>query len=138
MGDTGPCGPCSEIHFDLRSDEERAAKPGRELVNRDHPQVIEIWNLVFMQYNRKANGTLEELPHRHVDTGMGFERLCMIMQGKQSNYDTDVFQPLIRKIAGMAGKRYGDDPAATWPCVSWQTTCGQSPFRLPTGSCRRT
>ncbi|KHE41568.1 MULTISPECIES: alanine--tRNA ligase [Rikenellaceae] len=110
MGDTGPCGPCSEIHFDLRSDEERAAKPGRELVNRDHPQVIEIWNLVFMQYNRKANGTLEELPHRHVDTGMGFERLCMIMQGKQSNYDTDVFQPLIRKIAGMAGKRYGDDP----------------------------
>ena len=109
MGDTGPCGPCSEIHYDLRSPEERAATPGRELVNRDHPQVIEIWNLVFMQYNRRANGTLEELPHRHVDTGMGFERLCMILQGKRSNYDTDVFQPLIRKIAEMSGRRYGDD-----------------------------
>ena len=109
MGDTGPCGPCSEIHFDLRSDEERAAVPGRDLVNRDHPQVIEIWNLVFMQYNRKANGSLEELPNHHVDTGMGFERLCMIMQGKRSNYDTDVFQPLISKIGEMSGKHYGDD-----------------------------
>ena len=109
MGDTGPCGPCSEIHFDLRPDEERAAQPGRELVNRDHPQVIEIWNLVFMQYNRKANGSLEELPNHHVDTGMGFERLCMIMQGKRSNYDTDVFQPLIGKIGEMSGKHYGDD-----------------------------
>lgn len=112
MGDTGPCGPCSEIHFDLRSAEERLAVPGSELVNSDHPQVMEIWNLVFMQYNRKANGALEELPHRHVDTGMGFERLCMIMQGVQSNYDTDVFQPLIGKVAEMSGKRYGDDPAA--------------------------
>lgn len=109
MGDTGPCGPCSEIHFDLRPDEERAAQPGRELVNRDHPQVIEIWNLVFMQYNRKANGSLEELPNHHVDTGLGFERLCMIMQGKRSNYDTDVFQPLIGKIGEMSGKHYGDD-----------------------------
>lgn len=109
MGDTGPCGPCSEIHFDLRDEAERKALPGRDLVNAGHPQVIEIWNLVFMQYNRKANGTLEELPTHHVDTGMGFERLCMIMQGVQSNYDTDIFQPIIRKIADMAGKRYGDD-----------------------------
>ena len=98
MGDTGPCGPCSEIHVDIRSAAEKAQKPGRELVNNDHPQVIEIWNLVFIQYNRKANGSLELLPAKHVDTGMGFERLAMVVQGKQSNYDTDVFQPLIRKI----------------------------------------
>lgn len=108
MGDTGPCGPCSEIHIDIRSDEEKAAKPGRELVNASHPQVIEIWNLVFMQYNRKADGSLEPLPARVIDTGMGFERLCMALQGKRSNYDTDVFQPLIRKIALLSGINYGD------------------------------
>ena len=109
MGETGPCGPCSEIHFDLRDAEEVAKIPGREMVNQSHPQVIEIWNLVFMQFNRKANGELESLPAKHVDTGMGFERLCMIMQGKKSNYDTDVFQPTISRIAAMAGKQYGAD-----------------------------
>ncbi|MBQ5878849.1 MAG: alanine--tRNA ligase, partial [Alistipes sp.] len=109
MGETGPCGPCSEIHFDLRDEAEIAAKPGREMVNMGHPQVIEIWNLVFMQFNRKANGSLEELPARNVDTGMGFERLCMVMQGKKSNYDTDVFQPTIQRIAEMSGKAYGVD-----------------------------
>ena len=112
MGDTGPCGPCSEIHYDLRNEEERAKIPGRELVNGGHPQVIEIWNLVFMQFNRKANGQLEPLPSHHVDTGMGFERLCMVLQGKQSNYDTDVFQPTIQRLAAMAGKQYGVDPKA--------------------------
>jgi len=110
MGDTGPCGPCSEIHIDLRSDEERAAVPGRDLVNHDHPQVIEIWNLVFMQYNRKADSSLEPLPAKVIDTGMGFERLCMALQGKTSNYDTDVFTPLISAIATLSGRRYGDDP----------------------------
>ncbi len=109
MGDTGPCGPCSEIHFDLRDDAERAQVDGATLVNRDHPQVIEIWNLVFMQFNRKANGSLEPLPARHVDTGMGFERLCMVIQGKKSNYDTDVFQPLLQQLARMAGVTYGQD-----------------------------
>ena len=109
MGDTGPCGPCSEIHIDLRSEEERKAVAGAELVNHDHPQVIEIWNLVFMQYNRKADGSLEPLPAKVIDTGMGFERLCMALQGKTSNYDTDVFTPLIAKIASLAGLRYGDD-----------------------------
>ena len=109
MGDTGPCGPCSEIHIDLRSDEERKAKDGRELVNHDHPQVIEIWNLVFMQYNRKADGSLEPLPAKVIDTGMGFERLCMALQGKTSNYDTDVFTPLITKIGQLAGMEYGKD-----------------------------
>ena len=109
MGDTGPCGPCSEIHIDLRSDEERDAVPGAQLVNKDHPQVIEIWNLVFMQYNRKADGTLEPLPAKVIDTGMGFERLCMALQGKKSNYDTDVFTPLISEISRLSGKEYGRD-----------------------------
>ena len=109
MGDTGPCGPCSEIHIDLRSDEERAAVSGADMVNKDHPQVIEIWNLVFMQFNRKADGSLEPLPAKVIDTGMGFERLCMALQGKTSNYDTDVFQPIIKVIAGMAGTAYGTD-----------------------------
>ena len=109
MGDTGPCGPCSEIHIDLRSDEERAAVDGRSLVNQSNPQVIEIWNLVFMQYNRKADGSLESLPAKVIDTGMGFERLCMALQGKTSNYDTDVFQPIIRVIGEMCGKQYGNN-----------------------------
>lgn len=109
MGDTGPCGPCSELHIDLRSEEEKAAVPGASLVNKDNPQVIEIWNLVFMQYNRKADGSLEPLPAKVIDTGMGFERLCMALQGKKSNYDTDVFQPLIKKIGTLAGKEYGKD-----------------------------
>ena len=106
MGDTGPCGPCSEIHIDLRSDEEIAKKPGRELVNEDHPQVVEIWNLVFMQYNRMASGELKPLSANHVDTGMGFERLAMVLQGKQSNYDTDVFGGLIAKISEVSGVKY--------------------------------
>ena len=106
MGDTGPCGPCSEIHIDLRSDEERAAVPGRELVNKGHHLVIEIWNLVFMQYNRKADGHLEPLPNTNVDTGMGFERLCMVLQGKQSSYDTDVFSGMIAKISELCGMPY--------------------------------
>ncbi len=109
MGDTGPCGPCSEIHIDLRSDEERAAVDGVSLVNHDNPLVIEIWNLVFMQYNRKADGSLEPLPARVIDTGMGFERLCMALQGKKSNYDTDVFTPLISKISELSGLKYGED-----------------------------
>ena len=109
MGDTGPCGPCSEIHIDLRSDEERAKVDGASLVNKDNPQVIEIWNLVFMQYNRKADGSLEPLPAKVIDTGMGFERLCMALQGKQSNYDTDVFTPYLRKIEELTGKKYGVD-----------------------------
>ncbi len=109
MGDTGPCGPCSEIHIDSRPEAEKAAVPGAQLVNKDNPQVIEIWNLVFMQYNRKADGTLEALPHRVIDTGMGFERLVRVMQGKHSNYDTDVFQPIIRKIGELSGFRYGEN-----------------------------
>ena len=106
---TGPCGPCSEIHIDSRSEEEKAKVPGRELVNKDHPQVIEIWNLVFMQYNRKADGSLEPLPAKVIDTGMGFERLVRTLQGKTSNYDTDVFQPMLKAIGELSGKRYGDD-----------------------------
>ena len=109
MGDTGPCGPCSEIHVDSRSEEEKAALSGRELVNKDHPQVIEIWNLVFMQYNRKADGSLDGLPNKVIDTGMGFERLVRTMQGKQSNYDTDVFQPMLRKIGEICGVEYGKE-----------------------------
>lgn len=109
MGETGPCGPCSEIHIDLRSDEERSRVDGKSLVNKDHPQVVEIWNLVFMQFNRKADGSLVELPNKVIDTGMGLERLCMALQGKKSNYDTDVFTPLISKIAELSGNEYGVD-----------------------------
>ena len=110
MGDTGPCGPCSEIHIDLRSDEERKKVDGATLVNKDNPQVIEIWNLVFMQFNRKADGSLEPLPEKVIDTGMGFERLCMAIQGKRSNYDTDIFTPIISKIEELTGLKYGEDP----------------------------
>ncbi len=106
MGDTGPCGPCSEIHVDLRSDEERQKVDGKSLVNKDHPQVIEIWNLVFMEFNRKADGSLHPLPNKHVDTGMGFERLAMVLQHKQSNYDTDIFTPLIHKLEQFSNKKY--------------------------------
>lgn len=109
MGDQGPCGPCSEIHIDIRSEEEKAKTPGRDLVNMDHPQVVEIWNLVFMQYNRKANGDLEELPAKHIDTGMGFERLCMVLQNTQSNYDTDVFTPLLKEIEEITSVAYGKE-----------------------------
>ena len=109
MGESGPCGPCSEVHVDLRPQEEIDKLPGSELVNKDHPLVIEIWNLVFIQFNRKANGNLEDLPDKHVDTGMGFERLCMVVQGVTSNYDTDVFQNVIAKIGELSNKKYGDD-----------------------------
>ena len=112
MGDTGPCGPCSEVHIDLRSDAERLLQDGASLVNKSHPLVIEIWNLVFIQYNRKADGSLDPLPQKHVDTGMGLERMCMALQGKQSNYDTDVFQGLIQAIASLCGRRYGAEKEA--------------------------
>lgn len=107
MGDVGPCGPCSEIHIDLRDDNEKKKISGSELINKDHPLVIEIWNLVFIQYNRKANGKLEPLPKKHIDTGLGLERLSMVIQKKQSNYDTDIFQPIIKKLSGLAGTNYG-------------------------------
>ena len=112
MGEQGPCGPCSEIHIDLRDPADKLQTPGRDLVNKDNPLVIEIWNLVFMQYNRLADGTLQPLKAKHIDTGMGFERLCMVMQGKKSNYDTDVFQPLIQHIARLSGRTYGQDNQA--------------------------
>jgi len=142
MGDMGPCGPCSEIHIDLRSEEERRIKPGRELVNHDHPLVIEIWNLVFMQYNRKADGSLENLPNHHVDTGMGFERLCMAVQGKTSNYDTDVFTPLIAEIARLSGVAYGAAPesdvamrvvADHLRTIAFSITDGQLPSNVKAG-----
>ncbi|MCC8197921.1 MAG: alanine--tRNA ligase [Tannerellaceae bacterium] len=142
MGDTGPCGPCSEIHIDLRTKEERKAIPGAELINKDHPQVIEIWNLVFMQYNRKADGSLEPLPAKVIDTGMGFERLCMALQGKTSNYDTDVFQPIIQKIAELTGFAYGADPqkdiamrviADHVRTISFSITDGQLPSNAKAG-----
>jgi len=109
MGEQGPCGPCSEIHVDIRSEEEKAKISGKDLVNKDHPHVVELWNLVFIQYNRKANGSLENLPNKHIDTGMGFERLCMVLQGVQSNYDTDVFTPIIREIEIITNTKYGSD-----------------------------
>ena len=142
MGDQGPCGPCSEIHVDIRPDEEKAKVPGKDLVNKDNPQVIEIWNLVFMQYNRKADGSLEPLKAKHIDTGMGFERLCMVMQGKRSNYDTDVFQPLIQELAHEAGKTYGqneDADIAMRVCadhlraVSFSIADGQLPSNVKAG-----
>ena len=142
MGDQGPCGPCSEIHVDIRPDEEKAKVPGRDLVNKDNPQVIEIWNLVFMQFNRKADGSLELLKAKHIDTGMGFERLCMVMQGKRSNYDTDVFQPLIQELARKAGKVYGQEEEADVAmrvcadhlrAVSFSIADGQLPSNVKAG-----
>ena len=142
MGDQGPCGPCSEIHVDIRPDNEKALIPGQELVNKDNPQVIEIWNLVFMQFNRKADGTLEPLKAKHIDTGMGFERLCMVLQGKRSNYDTDVFQPLIQELATKAGKQYGKDEQADIAmrvcadhlrAVSFSIADGQLPSNVKAG-----
>ena len=107
MGDQGPCGPCSEIHIDTRPKSEWKNTPGSALVNNDHPQVIELWNLVFIEFNRNANGGLEKLPKKHIDTGMGFERLCMVLQNKTSNYDTDVFTPIINEIEKITKYNYG-------------------------------
>ncbi|MGL4853439.1 MAG: alanine--tRNA ligase [Phocaeicola sp.] len=142
MGDTGPCGPCSEIHIDLRSAAEKAEVSGRDLVNQDHPQVIEIWNLVFMQFNRKADGSLDGLPAKVIDTGMGFERLCMAMQGKTSNYDTDVFQPMLQAMAAMAKTTYGKEEKADIAMrviadhirtISFSITDGQLPSNAKAG-----
>ena len=142
MGDTGPCGPCSEIHIDLRDDAERAAVPGEQMVNQGHHLVIEIWNLVFMQFNRKANGSLEPLPERHVDTGMGLERLCMAIQGKKSNYDTDVFTGMIDAIARLSGVTYEPDSqvgvamrviADHIRAISFSITDGQLPSNVKAG-----
>ena len=142
MGDTGPCGPCSEIHIDLRDDAERAAVPGAQMVNQGHHLVIEIWNLVFMQYNRKANGSLEALPAKHVDTGMGLERLCMAIQGKQSNYDTDVFTGMIGAISRLSGMTYESDTqigvamrviADHIRAISFSITDGQLPSNVKAG-----
>lgn len=142
MGDVGPCGPCSEIHIDLRSEEDRKKVPGQELVNRDHPLVIEIWNLVFIQFNRKADGKLVPLPKKHVDTGMGFERLCMALQSKESNYDTDVFQPIISNISKLTGFAYGTDEkvdiamrvvADHLRAVSFSIADGQLPSNVKAG-----
>lgn len=142
MGDTGPCGPCSEIHIDLRSEEERKKVNALTLVNNDHPQVVEIWNLVFMQFNRKSNGSLEELPAKVIDTGMGFERLCMAVQGKTSNYDTDIFQPIIQKIAEITHAAYGVDKkkdvamrviADHLRAISFSITDGQLPSNAKAG-----
>jgi alanyl-tRNA synthetase len=142
MGETGPCGPCSEIHIDLRDEADKAKIPGSELVNKDNPLVIEIWNLVFMQYNHKADGSLEPLPAKVIDTGMGFERLCMVMQGKKSNYDTDVFQPIIRELAAISNTRYGEDPkkdiamrvvADHLRAIAFSITDGQLPSNAKAG-----
>ena len=142
MGETGPCGPCSEIHIDLRPDDERAKVPGLDLVNKGHHLVIEIWNLVFMQFNRKANGTLEPLPQKHVDTGMGLERLCMALQGKQSNYDTDVFTNMIAVIEKLSGRKYessGDTGVAMRViadhirAISFSIADGQLPSNVKAG-----
>ena len=142
MGETGPCGPCSEVHVDIRNADDKKAIPGNQMVNKGHPQVIEIWNLVFIQFNRKANGQLEQLPAQHVDTGMGFERLSMVIQGKQSNYDTDVFQPIIGKISEMCGIAYGKEKqsdvamrviADHLRAVSFSIADGQLPSNVKAG-----
>ena len=109
MGDSGPCGPCSEIHIDLRPEEEKRKVKAVDVVNKDHPQVIELWNLVFIQFNRKSSGKLEILPQKHIDTGMGFERLVRVIQNKKSNYDTDIFLNIINEIEKLSGKKYGND-----------------------------